>query len=73
MNTLNKTAKFAGVLYLVITVLAPFSMSFVPSALIVANDAAATSSNILASEGLFRAGIASDAIVGTKHLLVATM
>jgi len=63
MNTLNKTAKFAGVLYLVITVLAPFSMSFVPSALIVANDATATSSNILAAEGLFRAGIASDAIV----------
>ena len=63
MNTLNKTAKFAAVLYLIITVLAPFSMSYVPSALIVPGDGAATSSNILTSEALFRAGIASDAIV----------
>ena len=63
MNTLNKTAKIAGVLYVVITVLAPFSMSYVPSVLIAPGDAAATTNNILASEGLFRAGIASDAVV----------
>src|SRR5215510_13578852 len=63
MNALNKTAKFVGVLYVVITVLAPFSMSYVPSTLIAPGDAVTTSNNILASEGLFRAGIASDAVV----------
>jgi hypothetical protein len=63
MNALNKTAFFSAVLYLIITVLAPFSMSFVPSALILPGDAEATVNQVVHSEGLFRAGIASDAVV----------
>lgn len=63
MNSLNKISKFAGVLYLIITFIAPFSMLYVPSKLIVAGDALATADNIQSSQGLFRAAIASDALV----------
>jgi len=61
--SLNRTARVAGILYLLIAVFAPFSMVYVPSMLIVPGDAATTASNVLASEGLFRLGIASDSIV----------
>ncbi|MDH4137830.1 MAG: DUF4386 domain-containing protein, partial [Anaerolineae bacterium] len=55
MNSINKTARIAGALILIITVFAPFSMMYVPSNLIVPGDAATTANNIMASEGLFRA------------------
>ena len=63
MNSLNKTSKLAGVLYLIITFIAPFSMLYVPSKLILAGDTLATASNIQTSQVLFRAAIASDALV----------
>lgn len=63
MNSSKMTARIAGTLYLIITVLAPFGMMYVPSTLIAPADAATTTHNILAAEGLFRAGIASDSIV----------
>jgi hypothetical protein len=62
MNSINKTARIAGLLILIITVLAFFSMMYVPS-LIVPGDAATTANNIVASEGIFRAGIVSDSII----------
>ena len=62
-NSLKKTARIAGLLILIISVFAPFSMMYVPSNLIVPGDAATTAKNIMASEGLFRAGIVSDSIV----------
>ena len=63
MNSLNKASKLTGMLYLIITFIAPFSMIYVPSKLIVAGDALATAGNIQTSQGLFRAAIASDAVV----------
>ena len=63
MNSFNKISKFAGVLYLIITFVAPFSMLYVPSKLIVAGDALATAANIQSSQELFRAAIVSDALV----------
>lgn len=63
MNSLNKTSKLAGVLYLIITFIAPFSMIYVPSKLMVAGDAISIASNIESAQGLFRAAIASDALV----------
>ncbi|HNF94654.1 MAG TPA: DUF4386 domain-containing protein, partial [Anaerolineales bacterium] len=63
MNSLNKTSKLAGVLYLIITFIAPFSMIYVPSKLMVAGDALVTANNIQSAQGLFRAAIASDALV----------
>ena len=70
--TLNK-ARVAGYLILLIAVLAPFSMMYVPSALVVSGDATATANNIAASEGLFRAGIAIDAIVFMLEVVLVSV
>lgn len=56
-------ARTAGLLYLVIFILAPFAEFFVREALIVAGDPATTAANIRASEGMFRAGFATDLVV----------
>jgi len=73
MNSLKKTARMAAVLYLIITVFAPFSMLYVPSTLIVPGDGATTASNILASEGLFRLAIVSDAVVFLLEIVLVVM
>lgn len=56
-------ARVAGLLYLVIFLVAPFAEFFVRQGLIVAGDVGATAENIRASEGLFRAGFSSDLVV----------
>jgi len=57
MNSTKKTARIAGVLYLVNGVTGFFSIIYVPNKLFVSRNAAATAHNILASERLFRLGI----------------
>jgi hypothetical protein len=71
--SLNRTARVAGGLYLLIAVFAPFSMVFVPSRLIVPGDAATTASNVMASEWLFRLGIASDSIVFLIEIVLTVL
>ena len=63
MNSIQKTARIAGLLYLIIAIAAPFSFFYVRSTIIVPGDATATASNIMASEGLFRLSIVSDSVV----------
>ena len=55
-KSVNRTARVAGFLYLLVFPLAIFSLN-VRDTLIVPEDAAATASNIMASEGLFRGGM----------------
>ncbi len=62
-NSIQMTARFAAILTLLIVVLAPFSMLYIPTTLVVPGDATATANNIMASQGLFRAGMVSDSIV----------
>jgi hypothetical protein len=50
-------ARVAGFLYLIANLFAPITLLYLPSRLIVRGDAAATASNVLASESLFRWGI----------------
>ncbi|MBN4081282.1 DUF4386 family protein [Caldithrix abyssi] len=57
MNSIKKTARVAGFLYLIMELPAIFTMLYVPSILIVPGDAATTANNIMASEGLFRSSI----------------
>jgi hypothetical protein len=71
--SLNRTARVAEILYLLIAVFAPFSMMYVPSRLIAPGDAATTASHVLASEGLFRFGIASDAIVFLVEIVLTVL
>ncbi|MCP4418073.1 MAG: DUF4386 domain-containing protein [Chloroflexi bacterium] len=53
----NKTAKIAGSLYLIMSLLGAFGILYVPSTLIVQGDMATTANNIMANESLFRLGI----------------
>jgi hypothetical protein len=66
-------ARRTGALTLLMAGLAFFGMLYVPSALIVPRDAATTAGNILASEGLFRLGIVSDAIVCLIEIALTVM
>jgi len=64
----NKTARIAGLLYLLVAVCGTFNAMYGPSSLIAPGDAATTVNNIMASESLFRLSIASDIIGQTAHI-----
>ena len=67
----QKLARIAGLLYLVIIAAGMFAQFFVRQSLIVPGDAAATAGNIMASEMLFRAGIAADLIMIMADIALA--
>lgn len=74
MNSVKKTARMTGVLYLAIFFANLFVFLFVSGSLNVAGDATATAENIRASESLYRSGVVSYLIVflseiGTTILL----
>ena len=73
INALKKTARLAGILILIMSPFAIFGMMYVPSNLMVPGDAAATASNIMASEGLFRLGMVSDSIVFLIEIVVVVL
>ena len=60
MNSLERTARLAGFLYLMTIPLGIFGALYVPATLNVPGDAAATANNIIASEPIFRLGIVSN-------------
>jgi Domain of unknown function (DUF4386) len=70
MNSTKKTARIAGLLYLVNGVTGFFGIVYVPSRLIVSGNAAATANNILASERLFRLGIVSELICASEFVFL---
>jgi hypothetical protein len=70
MNSTKKTARIAGLLYLLNGVTGFFSIIYVPGKLIVSEDAAATANNILASERLFRLGIVSELICAAEFVFL---
>lgn len=70
MSSKNKTARLAGFLYLLTVMTGAFSLLYVPSQIIVHDNATATVSNIIASESLFRAGIAVGSLSFTVFLLL---
>jgi hypothetical protein len=73
LNSIKATARIAGALILIMAVIAPFGMLYVPSTLIVPGDAATTANNIMASDGLLRAGIASDSVVFLIEIVVTVL
>jgi hypothetical protein len=62
MHPTAKAARIAGVIYLSLVLVAPFSMLYVPGKLIVHGNAAASADNILAHETMFRLSIFGDLI-----------
>ena len=69
MNSINKTARIAGFMYLGNIITGIFAQ-VVRSTLIVPGDAGATASNIMAYELLFRFGFVSDLIMVTFYLMM---
>jgi hypothetical protein len=57
MTSNKKTARLAGLLWLLSTITGAFGLSYIRSNVLVPGDAAATASNLMASEFLFRAAV----------------
>lgn len=74
MDSLKKTAKLAGLLYLILAITGVFGIMYVPSTLIVPGDANATVENIIGNQFLFRLGIISNLVCQTLFIfLVLTL
>jgi hypothetical protein len=70
MNSIMRDARVVGFLYLLIAICAGFSFGYVRTTLIVPGDAAATVSNLMAFEWLFRLGIVADAVVFLSEIVL---
>lgn len=70
MQSNKRTARIAGLLYLIVVLAGIFSLAYVPSQIDVTGDAAATVRNIVANESLFRLGIVAGLICYTAFLLL---
>ncbi len=71
MTVQMKTARLAGALYLILIPLGFFWFMYVPSAIIVDGDMAATLDNVNASEFLFRLGISSGLAMNAVGIVLA--
>src|SRR5438132_12355541 len=65
MSSTHNPGRVAGFLYLLLVVLAPVRLIYIPSALYVRGKATATANNIATHELLFRLGMVSDLLCGT--------
>jgi Domain of unknown function (DUF4386) len=72
-RALHRSARGAGALYLSLAVIAPFSMIYVPSQMLVAVDGVASTARVLAHEGLFRAGMIVDAGVLVIEIVLTVL
>ena len=70
MTSTSRNARIAGFLYLLLAIVAPFRLIYIPSTLFVPGNASATASNIAAHEMLFRLGIVGDLFCGTIIIFV---
>ena len=70
MDSNKKTARIAGLLYLIVVLTGIFNLMYVPSKLIVWDNASVTFNNILESETLFRLGIMAGIICYTAFLIL---
>jgi hypothetical protein len=71
-STTMQQARFAGWLYLLACLPAPFSLIYVPNTLIVPGNATATASKVLAHESMLRLGMAGE-LISAVAFLFATL
>lgn len=71
MSLNGNPGRFAGFLYVVISIVGVFAMDYVPGKVIVHGDAAATANNVEAHEMLFRLGIAGELVGQAGFIFVA--
>lgn len=70
MSSTHNPGRVAGFWYLLLIVLGPLRLIYIPSKLFVPGNAAATVNNIAAHEGLFRFGMADDLVCGVVLILL---
>lgn len=73
MTSPRLTARLAGLFYLITSLTGGFAELAVRGNLIVPNDAAATARHILASESLYRTGLAADIVAGAAYTVVTLL
>jgi hypothetical protein len=71
MVTTRNPGRYAGVLYVLTSIVGFFAMGYVPNHLIVSGNATATVNNIVASQTLYRFGIAAQLVSGAGFIFVA--
>lgn len=69
--TTRNPGRFAGLIYILVSIPGFFALLYIPGKLIVHGDATATANNIAAAETLFRAGIACNLISQILFMWVA--
>ncbi len=70
----RQLARKAGALYILIALIGPFAIAYVPSQIVTAGDAQATAEALMARSGLFRLGMAADfAVIGLEIVLTAML
>ncbi|MGH8157468.1 MAG: DUF4386 domain-containing protein [Rhodanobacter sp.] len=70
MTLISRNARVAGFVYLLLTLIAPFRLIYIPSTLFVDGNATTTADNIAAHEWLFRLGIVGDLCAGAISLVL---
>jgi hypothetical protein len=71
MNSPNRLARIAGVLYLAVGIFGAFAEAFVDLKMYAAGNAAATAGNVVANAGLVRMGVVAHLLDGTCFLFLA--
>jgi Domain of unknown function (DUF4386) len=72
-NSIRKTARWAGVLYLAIFVFAPLAYFAAKSSIVVADDPTATAQNLLENETRFRLGMVAESFVFLIEIVLAAL
>jgi hypothetical protein len=70
MSPLHRQARIAGFLYILLAIVAPLRLLYIPSTLFVSGNATATAANIAAHETMFRWGMVADVFTGTILVFV---
>ena len=71
MNSNKKTARIAGVLYLLVGIFGGFAEGYLEPKMNVAGNAAATVGNVVANSGLVRIGVVADLLDATFFIILA--
>jgi hypothetical protein len=71
MKSIKKTAKIAGVLYLLVGIFGGFAEGYLEPKMYVAGNAAATAGNVIANSGLVRMGVVADLLDGMFFIILA--
>jgi len=70
MRLIRNPGRVAGLWYLLLVLIGPFTLIYVPNKIFVSGDAAATANNLLAHEQLFRLGIESNLVAGVVTVML---